>query len=101
MGLELRHVVDGIAQSALEELDRTGAPAAGELRQRLRKVLEDQAMVAARAMSGQDVSVAQAAVKARLDALGVAGLLLSVGQVQRAVQGAILTALRLAFTALL
>jgi len=98
--LQLGHVVDGIVGAALEELERTGKPAAGELRERLRLLLEDQAMVAARAMAGQNVVEAQAALAARFKALEAAGLVLSVGQAQRAIQGAILGALRVAFAAL-
>lgn len=99
-GLSLDHVLGGVVAVALEELERTGKPAAGELRERLRLLLEDQALIAARAMAGQNVEVAQQALTARFKALEAAGIVLSVGQAQRAIQGAILGALRAAFTAL-
>lgn len=99
-GLRLDHLLGNIATAALEDLERQGTPAAGELRERLRQLLEDQVEIAAMAMAGANVAAAQEALEARLLGLKAAGLVLSVGQIQRAVHGALMAALRVVFAAL-
>lgn len=95
--MNLEHVLAGLANSAVWDLERQGVVAAGELRDRLHQLAMDQAAVATRSMAGSTVDDAQAAVAARLKALQAAGLVLAASQLQRAVASAITTSMRLAF----
>lgn len=68
-----------------------------ELQTRLHMLLEDQALIAARALAGLDVAPDQAILEARLKALGSAGVSIGQREIEAAVHGAITTALKVAF----
>lgn len=94
---DLKDVLAGIARGAMAELERTGEPAALELRARLEQLVQDQAMVAAMALTGADTRVAQEAIEARLKGLHAAGLVLTAGQIQGAIRNAILSTIQTVF----
>lgn len=100
MKASVEDLAKNIGRLALENLGHDGVQASEELRARVRELLEDQALIAARAMAGQDVREAQAALNARVKGLKAAGLVMTLGQFQRAVDSAILSVIRGLFMAL-
>jgi len=83
-----------LAGAILEELERSGEVAAGELRDRLRSALEDYAVVISLALAGEDVEEAKRAAEARFAALEAAGLIVAAGALHNAVRTAVLGLIR-------
>lgn len=78
-----------VLKSEQPELFKVSSPATAELEQRVRLLLEDQALIATKALAGLDVSVAQSALGARAQALLSAGISIGHVEIRNAVRRAI------------